>query len=173
MSESDRKQIVLTAEELAQRVREIGAQIRRDRGNEEVLLLCVLKGAFVLAADLLRAISGRVAIEFIDKIQDIADTEIAEAMEIDFVSHCDLNGRNVYVIKDVVSTGIIESYLLNNLRLKNPKELKLVAVVDRPDARTVSLDVDLAVLQGADGTYLGYGLEADGSFANLPHIEKR
>lgn len=172
MSASEQKQIVMSAEALAKRVQEIGADIRRTRGNEEVLLLCVLKGAFVLTADLLRTITGRVAVEFIDKIQDIADTQIAEATEIDFVSHCSLADRNVYVVKDVVSTGIIESYLLSNLKLKRPKELKLIALVDRPDARTVSLDVDYSVVVGGDGTYVGFGLDGLGGGANLPHIAR-
>jgi hypoxanthine phosphoribosyltransferase len=171
MSESD--SVVMSRDAVAQRVREIGAQIRKERGKEEVLLLCMLKGAFVLTADLLRAIDGKVAVEFIDKIQDIADTVVADATEIDFVSHCNLSGRNVYVVKDVVSTGVIENYLLTNLRLKGPKDLKLVAVVDRPDSRTVSLEVDYAVFQGGDGTYVGYGLEGDGRHANLPHLERR
>ena len=172
MSASEQKQILLSAEELAKRVKKIGAEIRSASSDEEVLLLCILKGAFVLTADLLRSISGRVAVEFVDKIQDIADTQIAEATEIDFVSHCNLADRNVYVVKDVVSTGIIESYLLSNLKLKGPKQLKLVALIDRPDARTVSLDVDYSVVVGGDGTYVGYGLDGLGGGANLPHIER-
>jgi hypoxanthine phosphoribosyltransferase len=70
----------------------------------------------------------------------------------------------------VVSTGVIETYLLAQLRQKNPASLKLVALINRPDARTVDLTVDFAAFEGGEGSYVGYGLEIEGRHGNLPYL---
>ena len=91
-------------------------------------------------------------------------------MEIDFLSWIDISGRNVYVVKDVVATGVIETYLLAQLRQKNPASLKLVALIDRPDTRTVDLTTDFRAFEGTEGAYAGYGLEIEGRHGNLPYL---
>jgi len=111
-----------------------------------------------------------VAYGYIDVIRDIADTDTATALEIDFVSHTEVAGRNVFVLKDVVSTGVIENYLLTQLRQHNPAALHLVALLDRPDLRTVALECDYRLFKVGDGSFVGYGLEQTGRFANLPYI---
>jgi hypoxanthine phosphoribosyltransferase len=87
------------------------------------------------------------------------------------MQYSDIGGRNVYLLKDVVSTGVIETYLLMQLRQKNPRGLKLVALVDRPELRTVGLDVDFRAFEADHrGSFVGYGLEWDGKHGNLPYI---
>ena len=104
-------------------------------------------------------------------IREMADTEIATAMEIDYRHSTDISGKHVYLLKDVVSTGVIETYLLQQLRQKNPTELKLVALVDRPELRTVALDVDYRAFEADHrGIFVGYGLELTGKHANLRYI---
>lgn len=159
-----------TAEAIAERVRQLAVDIRADAGNSEVFLLGILKGASVFTADLLRAMSGDVSYAFIDVVRDAADNETADALEIDFLSFTDIRDRNVYVLKDVVSTGVIENYLLAQLRMHAPATLRLVALLDRPDARTVDLSADFKAFTCGDGTYFGYGLERGGRSANLPFI---
>lgn len=160
-----------TAEEIAARVAAIGREIRRDAGPDaEVFLLGILKGAAVFLADLLRAIDGPVSFGFIDVIRDSPDQQIADALEIDFLSFTDIRGRHVFVVKDVVNSGIIENYLLGQLRMHSPESLKLVALLDRPEARTVDLTVDYRAFEISDGTYAGYGLEVGGRHANLPYV---
>jgi hypoxanthine phosphoribosyltransferase len=121
-------------------------------------------------ADLMRAIPGEVGYGYIDVIRDLADTETAAALEIDFVSHTEIAGRNVYILKDVVSTGVIENYLLEQLRQHEPADLHLVALLDRPDLRTVKLACDHYLFQVGDGPFVGYGLESGNRFGNLPYI---
>ncbi|HET7705722.1 MAG TPA: phosphoribosyltransferase family protein [Thermoanaerobaculia bacterium] len=152
------------------RIKELAAEIRAEAGDGEVFLLCILKGAAVFCADLMRSIPGQVGYGFIDVVRDIADTEIATALEIDFLSHTALAGRDVYVLKDVVTTGVIENYLLSQLRLHNPASLRLVALLDRPNLRTVDITTDHRAFEVGDGTYVGYGLEQDTRFGNLPYI---
>lgn len=159
-----------SAEEIARRVGAIGSAIRAEAANGEVFLLGILKGASVFLADLMRAIDGEVTYGFIDVVRDEADTGVASALEIDFVSYTNITGRDVYVIKDIVSTGVIESYLLAQLRLHGPKSLHLVALLDRPSLRTVDLAVDFRAFETDGGSYVGYGLELDAHHGNLPWI---
>ena len=157
--------------QIARRIDKLGAQIRKDAGKADIFLLAVLKGASFFLADLMRAIPGEVSYGYINVIRDIADTEVATAMEIDYLHWADIAGKDVYLLKDVVSTGVIESYLMMQLRQKNPRILKLVALVDRPELRTVALDVDYRAFEGDHrGVFVGYGLELEGTHANLPYI---
>jgi hypoxanthine phosphoribosyltransferase len=161
---------LFSAEEIAGRVRTIGSAIRAQAGNGEVFLLGILKGASVFLADLMRTIDGEVTYGFIDVVRDEADTGVASALEIDFVSYTNITGRDVYVVKDIVSTGVIENYLLAQLRLHGPKSLHLVALLDRPSLRTVDLAVDFKAFDTDGGSYVGYGLELDTHHGNLPWI---
>jgi hypoxanthine phosphoribosyltransferase len=76
----------------------------------------------------------------------------------------------VFVLKDVVATGVIENYLLANLRMHQPRSLRLVALLDRPEARTSELKVDFRAFTVSDGVFAGYGLEQERRFGNLPFI---
>lgn len=158
------------AEAIAARVRELAADIRKDSGDAEVFFLCILKGASVFLADLLRSVTGDVSYGFIDVIRDTEDNSTADALEIDFLSFTDIRGRHVFVLKDVVNTGIIENYLLSQLRQHAPATLRLVALLDRPDARTVDVKTDFSAFTIGDGTFAGYGLEHARRFGNLPFI---
>lgn len=162
---------VFSAEDIAARVRELGAELRADAGDSEVFLLGILKGAALFLADLLRAIPGDVSYAFIDVVRDVADNETADALEIDFLSFTDIRGRNVYLLKDVVATGVIENYLLSQLRTHEPASIRLVALLDRQNARTVDLTADFRAFSvEGDGTWAGYGLEQQSRFGNLPFI---
>jgi hypoxanthine phosphoribosyltransferase len=126
----------------------------------------------VFLADLIRVVPGDVSYGFIDVVRDTADHQIADAIEIDFLSFTDIRGRNVYVLKDVVSTGVIENYLLTQLKSHAPASIRLVALLDRPSARTVDLPADFAAFTVEEGTFAGYGLEHDRRYGNLPYIGK-
>ena len=161
---------LFSAEDIARRVRELGAEIRSDAGTDEVFLLGILKGAALFLSDLLRAVPGDVSYSFIDVVRDVEDNQIADALEIDFLSFTDIRDRHVYILKDVVSTGVIENYLLSQLRTRGPASLRLVALLDRPDARTVDLPADFHAFTIDEGTFAGYGLEHQRRFGNLPYI---
>jgi hypoxanthine phosphoribosyltransferase len=161
---------VFTADEIAARVRELAQQIRADAGEAEVFLLGILKGASVFLGDLLRAIPGEVSYGFIDVVRDGDDN--GEALEIDFLSFTDIRGRHVYVLKDVVTSGVIENYLLTQLRTHAPATLRLVALLDREDGRTVDIAADFRAFRVEDGTFAGYGLEHEHRFGNIPYIAR-
>ena len=157
---------------IAKRIEKLAAEIRRDSGDVPVFLLGVLKGTTCFVADLLRATPGEVGYGFIDVVRDSADALTHDAIEIDFLNYIDISGKNVYLIKDVVSTGVIENYLLNQLRQKQPAALKLVALIDRPNLRTVDLTADFRAFEVKEGAFVGYGLEIDGRHANLPYLAR-
>lgn len=162
---------VFSSDEIAERVRQLGAEIRADAGAEsEVFLLGVLKGTALFLADLLRAIEGPASYAFIDVVRDAADHSIADALEIDFLSFTDIRGRNVYILKDVVSTGVIENYLMNQLRMHEPARLRLVALLDRDDMRTIDVAADFRAFAVGEGTFAGYGLEHERRFGNVPYL---
>jgi hypoxanthine phosphoribosyltransferase len=161
---------VFSADAIAARVSELAAEIRTSSGDSEIFFLCILKGASVFLADLLRSVTGDVSYGFIDVIRDAEDNSTADALEIDFLSFTDIRARQVYVLKDVVNTGVIENYLLSQLRLHAPATLRLVALLDRPDARTVDVVTDFSAFTITDGTFAGYGLEHERRFGNLPFI---
>ena len=161
-----------SAKEIVKRVAALGARIRDDAGDDGVLLLGVLKGTSCFLADLMRAIPGDVGYGFIDVVRDAADALTGDAIEIDFLNYIDIGGKNVYLIKDVVSTGVIENYLLTQLRQKGPAALKLVALIDRPNLRTVDLTADFYAFEVEEGAFVGYGLELEGLHANLPYLAR-
>lgn len=157
---------------IASRVARLGKRMRKDAGDGEIFLLGILKGSSCFLTDLLRAIPGEVSYGFIDVVRDVSDNQIASAMEIDFLSWINIAGKNVYVLKDVVSTGVIENYLLTQLRQKKPADLKLVALLDHTDERTVDIEPDYRAFEVGKGSYIGYGLELEGAGGNLPWIGK-
>ena len=159
-----------SAKKIAQRIDALAKQIRKDTGPAEVVLLGVLKGPSCFLSDLVRAIPGDVSYGFIDVVRDVADAETANALEIDYFSYTDIGRKNVYLLKDVVSTGVIENYLLSQLRQRSPSTLKLVALIDRPGSRTVDLKVDYCAFEVNVGSFVGYGLELQGRHGNLPYI---
>jgi len=159
-----------SAKKIEKRVAELAKEIRKDAGKTDIFLLGILKGTSCFLADLIRAIPGNVSYGFIDVVRDFADAETATALEIDYFSYTDIGSKNVYLLKDVVSTGVIESYLMSQLRLDNPKSLKLVALLDRPGKRTMDLKVDFRGFEIKEGSFVGYGLEMEGHSANLPYI---
>jgi hypoxanthine phosphoribosyltransferase len=163
---------VFSAKQIAKRVDKLAASIRKDAGDAPVFLLGVLKGATCFLGDLLRALSGPAGYGFIDVVRDAADVLPGDAIEIDFLNFLDIAGKNVYLIKDVVSTGVIENYLLTQLRQKAPAALKLVALIDRPNLRTVDLDADFFAFKVEEGAFVGYGLELEGLHANLPYLAR-
>jgi len=161
-----------SAKQIAKRVDKLAAEIRKDAGDAPIFLLGVLKGATCFLGDLLRAVAGPAGYGFIDVVRDAADALPGDAIEIDFLNYIDIGGKNVYLIKDVVSTGVIENYLLTQLRQKQPAALKLVAFIDRPNLRTVDLDADFRAFKVDEGAFVGYGLELEGQHANLPYLAR-
>jgi len=161
---------VFSESQIARRVSELGIELRRDAGNEEIFVIGILKGTSVFLGDLLRRIPGEVHYQWVNVITDVADTETAEATEINFLTQFDVRGKNIYILKDVVTTGVIDNYLMTQFRQREPKELKLVALLDIPEARRLQLNPEFRAFTAQPGTFVGYGLESRERYGNLPFI---
>ena len=179
--------------QIAKRIDKLGATIRKDAGKAEVFLLGVLKGTSFFLADLMRAIPGDVTYGFIDVIRDMADTG-PTAMEIDYLQYSDIGGRNVYLLKDVVSTGTGTSAQIPGYQVAgktgtaqkpdshggystdryvasfvgfvpaSKPRLVVLVAVDEPEVDFRAFEADHR------GSFVGYGLEWEGKHGNLPYI---
>ena len=141
----------LTEEQIEQRVRELGAEISKVYGDEPVCLICILKGSVFFTCELAKRITSPVEIEF---------------MSVSSYG----SGKNVMVIEDIIDSGRTLSYLLENLKTRNPKTLRLCTLLDKPDRRVVDVNVDYVGFVIPDEFVVGYGLDYDQKYRNLPYI---
>lgn len=167
--------VLLSADAIAARVRTLGAQIARDHRarageDEELVLVCVLKGAFVFAADLARALDVPLRVEFLG-VQSYGE---ATASSGDVRLTLDLGhsiaGKHVLLVEDIVDTGLTLSYLLGMLRARGPASLTTCALLDKPSRRRVEGGADHVGFAIGDVFVVGYGLDHAGLYRNLPYI---
>jgi hypoxanthine phosphoribosyltransferase len=170
MNADDGKLLVkYSATEIGDRVADLAARIDHEYADKRLTLVAILKGAAFFLADLCRRLSTPHSFEFINVARREAGGN--ESIEIDFSTPLSLAGRHVIVLKDVVNTGVIETYLMNQLRSEEPETLRFAAIVDRPQERRSSILVDYALFSSHDDDLLvGYGMERGGRHGHLPYI---
>lgn len=154
---------------IAEKIREVGARIAADYEGKELVLVGMLKGAAVFLADLLRAIDGRVRFELVNVNQQ-RDTR-GEIIELSYATQVHIKGVHALILKDICHSGVTENYLVTHLAQQQPASIELAAVVDKPMARRVNLEPKYVVLKELpEGRLVGYGMEFDGQWGNLPGI---
>jgi len=158
-----------SAHDIESRVAEIAARIDRDYRDRPLVMVSILKGSAFFLADLSRRLSRPHGFEFINVTRREAGGK--ESIEIDFSTPLSVSGKEVIVLKDVVNTGVIESYLMNQLRNDGPASIRFAAIVDKPQERRSSLLVDYVLFtDSASEILVGYGMEHGGQYGQLPHI---
>ena len=162
--------ILVTAEQIQTRVKELGAQIRKDHGNETVVLLGVLKGAYPFLADLSREISGDVMVDFVQISSYGADKSSSGVVQIKKDHDINIEGRHVIIVEDIVDTGLTLKYLLDLLATRKPASLKVAAAVSKPDAHQHKIDVDYLGFDIPPEFVVGYGLDHAERYRQLPYI---
>jgi hypoxanthine phosphoribosyltransferase len=171
MSASDVAKILVTREQIAHRVRELAGEIEQDHpGRDPIHLICVLKGGFLFLADLVRAMSTRVTLDFIAVASYGKGTsssgEVRLLKDLDF----GIEGRDVVIIEDIVDTGLTLTYLQEILRARAPRSLKTACLLNKPSRRRVDVRVDYVGFDIEDRFVVGYGLDFDERYRNLPYI---
>ena len=161
---------LISAEQIAERVAELGAQIRTDYGDEEITLIGVLKGSILFMADLARAISGDVQLEFLG-VSSYVGTKSTGQVRITHDLSADITGRNIVLVEDIVDTGLTLKFLIATLNQRNPKSLRVVTLLDKPAHRSNDVPVDYVGFKIPDAFVIGYGLDLDQRYRNLPSIE--
>lgn len=163
-------EVLYSAEEIARRVAEMGKQIAADYAGQEFILIGILKGATIFLADLMRAIDAPLSVEF------MAVSSYGKAFrssgEVRIVKDLDVSieGKNVIVVEDIVDTGLTLSYLLDNLRARGAKSVKLCALLDKPEPRKRQVLIDYCGFIVPNKFLVGYGLDAAERYRNLPFI---
>jgi len=154
---------------IAARIAAVGQAIASDYAGKELVLVAMLKGAMVFLADLLRAIAGPVRFELVNVTQH-SDGR-GERIDLTYATHVKLAGSNALILKDICHSGVTENYLMTHLAQQAPASLDVVALVDRPMLRRVALAPKYVVLNEVpDGRLVGFGMEYQGRWGNLPGI---
>lgn len=163
--------VLIDEESIQKRIRDLAAEIERDYPpGEEIHLVGVLKGGFVFMADLVRAMSVRVTLDFI-AVSSYAQSTRSSG-EVRLLKDLDsrLEGRHVIIVEDIVDTGLTLTYLQDILRARSPKSLKTVCLLSKPSRRLVDVKVDYIGFTIDDRFVVGYGLDYAEKYRNLGHI---
>ena len=169
MPDLNPSEILLSTDQIQKRVAELAQEIRRDFPGD-LHLIAVLKGAFVFLSDLLRHIDGHVSLDFM-AVSSYA-TGTTSSGEVRLLKDLDttLDGRNVIIVEDIVDTGVTLTYLQDILRARNPKSLRTACLLSKPSRRKVDVHVEYIGFTIDDRFVVGYGLDYNERYRNLPHI---
>lgn len=167
---NDVESVLLSAEELAKRVGEIGAEITADYAGKEILMIGVLRGAVLFMADLARAIKVPVAIDFMAVSSYGAGTTSSGVVRILKDLDVNIEGKHVLVVEDIVDSGLTLNYLLDNLKSRKPASIKLCTLLNKPEHRKVDVKIDYNGFNVPDYFVIGYGLDYAEKYRNLPFI---
>lgn len=163
--------VLLTAEQIHGRIRELGAEIERDHpGGGEIHLVGVLKGGFMFMADLTRAMSARVTLDFIAVSSYQRSTRSSGEVRLLKDLDSGLEGRHVVIVEDIVDTGLTLTYLQDILRARSPKTLRSACLLSKPSRRQVDVKVEYIGFTIEDKFVVGYGLDYAEKYRNLTHI---
>lgn len=167
---AEKVKVLLSEEEVDAKIQEIGEKISRDYAGKQVHLVCVLKGGSFFMCELAKRISVPVSLDFMSVSSYGSETKSSGVVKI--VKDLDepLVGKEVLVIEDIVDSGRTLSYLMEMLKDRGPASLKLCTLLDKPDRRVVDVTVDYTGFQIPDEFVVGYGLDYDQRYRNLPYI---
>ncbi|MCR4807673.1 MAG: hypoxanthine phosphoribosyltransferase [Lachnospiraceae bacterium] len=163
--------VLITEEDLAKRIRELGEQISRDYEGQEIHLICVLKGGAFFMCELAKRITVPVSFDFMS-VSSYGDASVSSGI-VRIVKDLDkpIEGKHVIVVEDIIDTGRTLSYLLKVLGDRRPESIKLCTMLDKPDRRVVDdVNVDYTGFEIPDEFVVGYGLDYAEKYRNLPYI---
>lgn len=167
---NDIKEIFFTPEQIAARIRELGMKINNDYQSDPPLLVGILKGALPFLADLLRAVSIPVIYDVMAVSSYGASTKSTGTVRIIKDLDVEIENRNVIIVEDIVDTGLTLQYLVENLRSRRPKTLKVCTLLDKPSRRVTPIQPDYNGFEIPDVFVVGFGLDYAEKYRNLPFI---
>lgn len=166
----DLESILITRDAIAAKVAELGRKISDDYQGQDLLAICVLRGALIFTGDLLRQITVNVSLDSISVSSYGASTHTSGVVR--FLKDLDesIEGRHILVIEDIIDTGLTLKYLTENLRSRGPKSLRICTLLDKPSRRQVDISPDYVGFQIPDQFVVGYGLDFAERYRNLPDV---
>jgi hypoxanthine phosphoribosyltransferase len=166
----DIAEVLITAEELQARVAELGAQISTDYASKDPLLVGVLRGVFVFMADLVRTITIPISVDFIGITRYGPTTQTRGVVRFTKDLETSIEGRHVLFVEDVIDTGLTLRYILRSLETRGPASLQVCALFNKPRTRLFDLDIAYTGFALPDKFVVGYGLDYDEQYRNLPFV---
>ncbi|HMB15768.1 MAG TPA: hypoxanthine phosphoribosyltransferase [Pelovirga sp.] len=171
MSIADKEQrILFSRADIAAEVERLGEEISRDFADQEVMLIGVLKGSFIFIADLIRAIKVPTVIDFVRLASYGSETSTSGIIEFRKGLEMPIRGRHVIIVEDIVDSGYTLECLYHKLLLQEPRTLKICTLIDKRGRREVEIEADYVGMTMEDGFIIGYGLDHDERYRNLPDI---
>ena len=170
MMKDDLDRILVTKEQIANRVQEIAAEIKRDFGNEDLTMICILRGSCYFFADLTKALDNAVTLEFMAVSSYGSGTTSSGEVKISKDVSTPIEGKNVIVVEDIIDTGYTLSYLKRILLERRPKCLKICTLLDKPSRREAEIEGDYVGFEIPNEFVVGYGLDYAQKYRNLPEV---
>ena len=163
--------VLISQEALAAKVGEIGAKISEDYAGKRPLLVSVLKGSIVFMADLMRAVSIPCNIDFM-VVSSYGGSNTTSSGLVKIIKDLDgdLSGKDVLIVEDILDTGVTLSNLVPMLKMRNPNSVKICTILDKPSRRKADIQPDYEGFQVPDEFVVGYGLDYDEKYRNLPYV---
>ena len=164
------KRVIISKEEIEAKIQEVGKQISDTYDGRPILLVSILKGAFVFMADLCRAISVPCEIGFMCAKSYYSGTVSSGAVKITMDLEQDISKYHVIIVEDIIDTGRTLNDVVNLLKARNPLSLKVITLLDKPSRRLVEFKADISLFTIPDYFVIGYGLDCAEQYRNLPYI---
>ena len=164
------KRVLITEDEIKAKIAEVGAQISREYEGKPLLLVSILKGAFVFMADICRAVTVPCEIGFMCAKSYYNGTSSSGIVKIPMDLDQDISKYHVIIVEDIIDTGRTLSDIIKLLKARDPLSLKVVTLLDKPDRRLVDLKADVSLFTIPDYFVIGYGLDCAEIYRNLPYI---
>ena len=166
----DIERILLSEEQLQQRVRELGEEISKEYAGKEILMIGVLRGAVMFMADLARAIAVPVMIDFMAVSSYGTSTSSSGIVRILKDLDEEVAGKHVLIVEDIIDSGLTLSYLVDNIKSRQPASVRICTLLNKPERRKVDLEVNYNGFVVPDEFVVGYGLDYAEKYRNLPFI---
>lgn len=168
---ADKIRVLLTEEEVNKKISEVAAQINKDYEGKEVHLICILKGGVFFTCELAKRLTIPVSLDFMSVSSYGSDTKSSGVVKIIKDLDEPLEGKNVIIVEDIIDSGRTLAYLIEVLKQRNPKNIELCTLLDKPERRVKKqVQVEYTCFTIPDEFVVGYGLDYDQKYRNLPYI---
>lgn len=167
---AERIDVLISEEEVCERIRAMGEQISKEYEGKEIHMICVLKGGTFFMCELAKRITVPVSLDFMAVSSYGGDTKSSGVVKIVKDLDESIRGKDILVVEDIVDSGRTLSYLLEMLNERGPASLRLCTLLDKPDRRVIDVPVDYTGFQIPDEFVVGYGLDYAQKYRNLPYI---
>jgi hypoxanthine phosphoribosyltransferase len=161
---------LLDQDQIRRRVKELAEQISRDYRGKEILFICILKGAFVFLSDLMRHIDLPVQVDFVGLASYGSEMVSSGQIRVTQESSIPIEGKDVIVIEDIIDSGRTLKFLADEFRSRKPRSLRICCLLDKKSRRQVEFDPDYVGFDIEDRFVVGYGLDVNEQFRNLPSV---